>query len=166
MRKIREEIGWKEERFTLLSDKTQWQMRKWKQSFRDCKLENKEEAVMLRRQEVAASRLHGRQIAAPRWWLQSLAERHHRRTWAPKSMSCTARFVLTRPPASRQTRAATFSRTQPRRPKTPAFAHAATVVAKEVGTVVGSMRVSFNEGVAMKAANAAWSSASAGKMVC
>ena len=87
-----------------------------------------------------------------RRWLQCPAERHHRAregkpwwcplptgspsttisrrrpsscTWAPKSMSRTARFVLTRPPASWQTRAATFSRTQPRRPKTPAFAHAA-----------------------------------------
>ena len=43
----------------------------------------------------------------------------------PESMSRIARFVLTRPPASRQTRVATFSKTQPRRPKTPAFAHAA-----------------------------------------
>ena len=65
MRKIREEIACKEERFTLLSDKTQWQMRKWKQSFRDCKLEKKEEAVMLRRQEVAASRLHSSKLLPP-----------------------------------------------------------------------------------------------------
>ena len=39
--------------------KTQWQMRKWKQNFRDCMLEKKEEVVMHRRQEIAAWR---------RWW--------------------------------------------------------------------------------------------------
>ena len=39
------------------SIKTEWQMRKWKQSFRDCKLEKKEEAAMLRRQETAVGGL-------------------------------------------------------------------------------------------------------------
>ena len=37
-----------------------------------------------------------------------------------RSMSRTRTFTRTRPPASRHTHAATFSRTQPRRPKTPA----------------------------------------------
>ena len=65
MRKINEQIGWKEERFTLLVDKaslcwrirstkTGWQMRGWRQSFRDCKLEKKEEVAMHRRQVMAA----------------------------------------------------------------------------------------------------------------
>ena len=42
-----------------------------------------------------------------------------------RSMSPTRTFTRTRPPASRHTRAATFSRTQPRRPRTPAVPHAA-----------------------------------------
>ena len=42
-----------------------------------------------------------------------------------RSMSHTRTFTRTRPLASRHTRAATFSRTQPRRPKTPAVPHAA-----------------------------------------
>ena len=45
MRKIREEIDLKEERFRLLSDKvdkkTMAEADPWRQSFRDCKLENK-----------------------------------------------------------------------------------------------------------------------------
>ena len=98
--------------------------------------------------------------------------------WAPRSMSRTAKLVLTRPPASRQTRAATFSSTQPRRPKTPAFAHAARWWPrtsrggphrqergcrgngsrkrrkKSNRNGWGSMRVSFMEGMATNAAEA------------
>ena len=44
------------------STKTQWQMRKWKQSFRDCRLEKKEEEAMLRRQEIAAWRPCGSRL--------------------------------------------------------------------------------------------------------
>ena len=36
------------------SIKTGWQMRRWRQSFRDCKLEKKEEVAMHRRQVMAA----------------------------------------------------------------------------------------------------------------
>ena len=51
MRKIREEIEWKEERFT--------QLRKRKQNFRDCRLEKKEEVAMHRKRWNAFWK---------RWW--------------------------------------------------------------------------------------------------
>ena len=67
MRKIREEIVWKEKRFTLLSDKVD------KNTMADaemeaeleglqCKLEKKGEAAMLRRQEIAAWRPCGSKL--------------------------------------------------------------------------------------------------------
>ena len=42
-----------------------------------------------------------------------------------RSISCTLTFTVTRPPASRHTRAAALSRANPRRPKTPATEQAA-----------------------------------------
>ena len=41
---------------------TGWQMRKWKQNFRDCKLENKEEVAMHRKRLISGWR---------RWWNRS-----------------------------------------------------------------------------------------------
>ena len=56
----------------LQSRQKQWQMRKQKQSFRDCKLEKKEEAAMLRRQETAAWRAYGRKLLpCVQQWVQT-----------------------------------------------------------------------------------------------
>ena len=48
-----------------------------------------------------------------------------RRLSTRRSISCTLTFMVTRPPASRQTLAAALSRANPRRPKTPATEQAA-----------------------------------------
>ena len=53
------------------------------------------------------------------------SRRPSRFSWFARSMSRTKTFVRTRAPASRQTRAATDSNAHPRRPNTPAVAHAA-----------------------------------------
>ena len=59
MRKIREENDRNEERFRQLSDKVvrqKWWMQKWRHSYRACRQGKKEEAVMRRRQVIAAWR--------------------------------------------------------------------------------------------------------------
>ena len=55
--------------------------------------------------------------------LRAVPQRQAINHW--RSMSRTRTFTRTRPPASRHTRAATFSKTQPRRTKTIAVPHAA-----------------------------------------
>ena len=67
MWKIKEEIDWKEERLRLLSDKVDENRMadaemEAGQSFKDCKLEKKDEAAMLRRQEIAAWRPYGSKL--------------------------------------------------------------------------------------------------------
>ena len=64
LRKIKEDIDRKEKRFSEKVDRTGWQMRRWKQSFRDCKVEKKEEVATHRRQVMAAWRFCGNNLSA------------------------------------------------------------------------------------------------------
>ena len=45
------------------SIRTEWQMRRWKQNFRDCRQEKKEEAAVHRKQAIAARRKHGNSLS-------------------------------------------------------------------------------------------------------
>ena len=45
------------------SIRTRWRMQKWRQTFRDCRQEKKEEAAMLRKQVIAARRPCGNRLS-------------------------------------------------------------------------------------------------------
>ena len=91
MRKIKEELGGRKSAslcWRIRSTKTGWQMRRWRQSFRVCKLEKKEEVAMHRRQVMAAWRPYGSNTSP--WKQMELRPLHKRFTekWEQHKGKC------------------------------------------------------------------------------